>query len=385
MMPRSGSVRLLFVVNNAAFFTSHRLSLGLAAISAGFEVHVACPPSAALDALLARGFHIHAVPLARGRNTIASEGGTLRALVRLYRQLRPDIVHHVTVKPVLYGSLAARVARVPAVVNAMSGLGYLYTTSGWVASVRRATVETLYRVAFRHPRMRVIFQNPDDLASFVRRGLVRRRDARLVRGSGVDPAEFRPLPEPEDCPPRIVLPARLLWDKGVGEFVEAARLLKSRGVAATAVLVGDVDEGNPSSVPVEHIEQWVKDGSVEWWGFRSDMANVYALSSIVCLPSYREGVPRSLLEAASCARPIVTTDVPGCREVVADGSNGLLVPVQDVAALADALQSLVQDPELRQRMGRAGRRRVENEFTAELLVGQQLDIYRELKANLSSS
>ncbi len=382
MTTRNVPPRLLIVVNNAAFFTSHRLPLGLAAIAAGFEVHVACPPSPALDALPAHGFHVHPVPLSRGRNTLASEGGTLRALIRLYRRLRPDIVHHVTVKPVLYGSLAARIARVPAVVNAMSGLGYLYTTSGSVAALRRAAVETLYRVAFRQPKLRVIFQNPDDRDIFVRRRLLRSRDTRLVRGSGVDPDEFIQRPEPEGDNPFIVLPARLLWDKGVGEFVEAARLLRSRGVVATLVLVGDVDEGNPSSVPLDQLERWVSEGTVEWWGFRSDMPDVYARSSIVCLPSYREGVPRSLLEAASCGRAIVTSDVPGCREVVTDGVNGLLVPHRDAVALADALQSLIQAPERRTRMGRAGRHRVEQEFTVDFLVGQQLAIYRELTAEV---
>ncbi len=378
MTTRIAPPRLLIVVNNAAFFTSHRLPLGLAAIAAGFEVHVACPPSPALDALNAQGFHAHPVPLSRGRNTLASEGQTLRALIRLYRGLRPDIVHHVTVKPVLYGSLAARIAGVPAVVNAMSGLGYLYTTSGSVAALRRTIVETLYRVAFRHPKLRVIFQNPDDRDIFIGRRLVRSADARLVRGSGVNPNEFIPVPEPEADKPIIVLPARLLWDKGVGEFVEAARLLRSRGVEANAVLVGEVDVGNPSSVPLDQLERWVSEGAVEWWGFRSDMPDVYARTNIVCLPSYREGVPRSLLEAASCGRPIVTTDVPGCREVVADGVNGLLVPPRDAVALADALQSLIEAPELRARMGRAGRQRVEQEFTLDFLVGQQLAIYREL-------
>lgn len=378
MTGQASRPRLLLVVNNASFFVSHRLPLGLAAIAAGYEVHVACPPSEALDALAGHGFVPHAVPIARGRNTPGSEIATLRALFRLYREIRPDIVHHVTVKPVLYGSLAARMAGVPAVVNAMSGLGYLYTTTGLSAWLRRAAVETAYRFAFRQPELRVIFQNPDDRDVFVRRRLVRERDTVLIRGSGVDPSQFVPSPEPAVGDPIILLPARMLWDKGVGEFVDAARRLMARGVRARPVLVGDVDEGNPSSVPRERIQDWVAEGVVQWWGFRRDMPEVYADTSIVCLPSYREGVPKSLLEAAACGRAIVTSDVPGCREVVTHGLNGLLVPPRDPAALADALQALIDDPPRRARMGAAGRRRVESEFTAEFLVGQQLALYRDL-------
>lgn len=370
--------RLLFVVNNAAFFTSHRLPLGLAAAAEGYDVHVACPPSPALDALAARGFTVHPVPIERRRHTIVSEGRALRALTLLYRDLRPDIVHHVTVKPVLYGSLAARLAGVPALVNAMSGLGYLYTTTGGVASLRRGVVETIYRVAFRHPRLRVIFQNPDDRDAFVRRRLVRARDAVLVRGSGVDPCVFAPAPEVGGSVPVIVLPARVLWDKGVGEFVDAARLLRARGVSFRAALVGDVDPGNPTSVPEEQIREWVAEGVVEWWGHRADMPAVYARSSVVCLPSYREGVPKALLEAAASGRSIVASDVPGCREVVVAGETGLLVPPRNAAALADALETLLADPQLRARLAAAGRRRVESEFTVDLIVAQHVALYRDL-------
>lgn len=370
--------RLLFVVNNAAFFASHRLPLGRAAIEAGYDVHVACPQSPALVALAEQGFTVHPVPIERTRHTIATETGALRALVRLYRELRPDVVHHVTVKPVLYGSLAARLARVPAVVNAMSGLGYLYTARGVAAALRRGVVEAVYRVAFRHGRLRVIFQNPDDMTVFVRRRLVRSRDTVLVRGSGVDAHEFVPSPEPEADAPVIVLPARLLWDKGVGEFAAAARLLRARGFRFRAVLAGDVDEGNPSSVPLAQLHEWVDEGVVEWWGFRGDMPAVYGQSSIACLPSYREGVPKALLEAAACGRPIVTSDVPGCREVVTDGETGLLVPPRDAAALANALGALLADAQLRARLGAAGRQRVEREFTVELVVAQQLALYRDL-------
>lgn len=370
--------RLLFVVNNAAFFTSHRLPLGLGAIGRGYEVHVACPPSPALDALPAHGFHVHPVPLSRGRNTPGSESRTLRALVRLYRRVKPDIVHHVTVKPVLYGSLAARIAGVPAVVNAVSGLGYLYTTAGAAAWLRRTAVETLYRVALRHPRMRVIFQNADDLHALVSRGLVRGRDAVLVRGSGVDLSAFAAAAEPEGTPPLVVLPARMLWDKGVGDFVEAAKILQGRGVQLRAVLVGDVDPGNPTSVPVARIREWVSSGVVEWWGQRDDMPEVLPASSVVCLPSYREGLPKALLEAAACARPIVATDVPGCREVVVHGTTGRLVPPREPAALADALESLLADPVARSRMGAAARALAEREFSVQRVVSEQLALYREL-------
>lgn len=369
--------RLLFVVNDAPFFVSHRLPLAVAARAAGYEVHAAVPADTpATSRITAAGIAVHHLPLHRSATNPVSEARTVIALVRLYRRLRPDIVHHVTVKPVLYGSMAARLTRVPAVVNAVSGLGYIFLAQGPSAAARRAAVRAAYRVAFRHPRVRTIFQNPDDLEGFTRSGLLPAHSAVLIRGSGVDLREFTATPE-QDGRVIVMLPARMLWDKGVGEFVAAARQLNAVGVDARFVLVGESDL-NRAAVPTEQLRAWHDEGTVEWWGRRDDMPATLARAHVVCLPSYREGLPKVLLEAAACQRAIVTTDVPGCRDAIENGETGLLVPVRDADALATAIRRLVGDPVLRQRMGRAGRARAERDFSVARVVEATLATYREL-------
>jgi glycosyltransferase involved in cell wall biosynthesis len=370
---------VLFVVNQARFFVTHRLVLAEAAAHAGYDVHVAVPDGPGTSAITERGFPVHSVPFDRGGMNVAADLRTATALVALYRELRPDLVHHVTVKPVLYGSLAARALNVRAVVNAVSGLGYLEIARDRRAQAVRAVVRRLYRLAFRRPRLRVIFQNPDDRASFEHAGIVRPGQASLIHGSGVDLDAFAPVPVPQG-PPVVLLPARMLWDKGVGEFVDAARRLRSAGSDARFVLVGDTHE-NPAAVPADRLAAWVREGVVEWWGHRDDMPAALSAASVVCLPSYREGCPKALLEAAACGRPIVTTDVPGCRDVVRDGVEGLLVPARDAGSLAAAIARLLDDAELRRTCGELGRARAERDFGVARVVAATLTIYRELLAD----
>ena len=321
------------------------------------------------------GFAHHLLPLSRPGIGMVREIRSALAIWRLVRRLRPDIVHLVTIKPVIYGGLAARLARVPAVVSAISGLGYVFLARGTGAALRRRLVFTAYRIALGHPNGRVIFQNRDD-ATLLEAAVPRGHSA-LIRGSGVDPTRFRVFPLPEG-PPLVVLAARLLWDKGVGEFVEAARILSERGVRARFALVGETDSENRSGIPADVVEEWRRDGVVEIWGRRDDMPEVFAQSTLVCLPSYREGLPKVLIEAAACGRAIVTTDVPGCREIVRDRDNGLLVPARDAQALAEGLRELIEDRELRDRMGVRGRERVEAEFADEHVVRATLDLYAQL-------
>jgi glycosyltransferase involved in cell wall biosynthesis len=370
--------RLLFVVNNAAFFASHRLCIGIGARDVGFQVHVAAAPSPALEALRGHGFTVHPIPLHRKAHDPAREARTLVALLQLYRRLRPDVVHHVTVKPVLYGSIAARLAGVPAVVNAVSGLGYVFLARGALARLRRTVVLGAYRLGFGHPNLRVIFQNDDDAALFVEGGLLDPDRVVMIRGSGVDLDRFRPVASPAGTPV-VVLPSRMLFDKGVGEFVAAARALRAAGVAARFVLVGEPDPGNPASVSHAQLDAWQSEGMVEWWGPRRDMPEVLGSSQVVCLPSYREGMPKVLLEAAASGRAIVTTDVPGCRDAIVPGVTGLLVPVRDSGALAQALDRLLTDQALRQRLGDAGRRRAEELFAERLVVQRTLETYEALR------
>jgi glycosyltransferase involved in cell wall biosynthesis len=369
--------RLLFADNSARTFLSHRLSLARAARGAGFEVLVTTPNEPAATEILSAEFNFHPIPLTRqGTNPF----GELKAVVsfcHLYRRLRPDLVHHFRIKPVLYGGIAARLAGIPAVVNTVTGLGFTFLADGTRASARRFLVKQGLRHAFRHSNQRIIFQNPEDQGEFLEAGIISEHDAILIKGAGVDVEVFKPVVESEG-PPLVMLPSRMLWHKGVGEFVAAARALRANGVNARFALVGDTDPGNPAAVPRAQLETWGDSGIVEWWGWREDMSTVLARAHVVCLPSYREGMPKVLIEAAAAGRPIVTTQTPGCREAVRDGQNGLLVPVRDIESLVTALRALIENPGLRARLGACGREIAVREFSEAVVISQTLNIYRDL-------
>lgn len=369
--------RLVFVVNRLEFLLSHRLPLVLAAQQAGYDVHVIAPPGDDASVLHARGVPVHAWRLDRGGQNAAAEGAALLHLTQLYRRLGPRVVHHVTVKPVLYGSLAARATAVRGVVNAVSGLGYVFMSTGRAAALRRAALRPLYRAALCGPRTVVILQNEADRAELVAQGVLEGARIVMVPGSGVDVRRFEPRPVPPG-PPLVVLPARLLKDKGVEEFAAAAAALRARGVAARFALVGDLDPSNPSCVTQAQVDGWVSAGTLEWWGRRADMPEVYAQASVVCLPSYREGMSKALLEAAAAGRPIVTSDAPGCREVVDGGRLGPLVPVGDAAALTEALAGLLLNAPKRQALGAALADFARERFDERLVVDRHLRVWSEL-------
>lgn len=365
--------KLLFVVTEDWYFVSHRLPLAEAAQAAGFEVAVATRVGRQADVICNAGIRLIPFELSRrGGNPLAE----VMALWRLYRLERPDLVHHVALKPVMLGALAAWLARVPAQVNVVAGLGWLFTSSGRFVRLLRPVLRRMLGRLLMQPCSLTIVQNPEDQALLERSGVTVTR-LRLIRGAGVDVHAFYPVPPPPE-PVCIVLASRMLWDKGVGEFVEAARSLTGAGVNARFVLVGAPDPANPSSVPESTLRAWHGQHGVEWWGRREDMPAVLQAAHIACLPSYREGLPKSLLEAAACGLPIVTTDAPGCREVVTDGVTGLLVPVRDADALAAALKKLINDADLRRRMGEQLRLRAETEFGQENVIAQTLAVYREL-------
>jgi glycosyltransferase involved in cell wall biosynthesis len=284
----------------------------------------------------------------------------------------------VTPKPVLYGTIAARFAGTPAVVNAISGMGHVFAHNGDGMQILRGAVSAGYHLALRHKRMRLIFQNVDARADFLRRGWARADEAVLIRGSGVDVDAFRVAEPRPSRVPVVSLVSRMLWTKGVREFMEAAVQLRRDGVSARFVLVGDPDPGNPASVPGETLLDWARSGAVEWWGYRSDIPRVLRESDVACLPSYLEGLPKSLVEAAAAGLPIVATDVPGCREVVRDGENGFLVPLRDARALAAALRRLLEDRALRERLGATSRERAEREFTLDAVCEAHVQLYRAL-------
>ena len=373
--------RLLFLVNIPRFFMSHRLALALAARDAGHEVHVATSDHDRENVarIRATGLTWHGLPLHQHGTNPMLELGALGSILGLYRELRPDLVHHVTVKALLYGNLAARLSGVPAVVNTVSGLGYVFSSRDRRSRLLRGAVSQGYRLLLRHPNACTIFQNPDDRQHFVQRGLVRAGQTRVIRGSGVDVRLFSPQPEPGGIP-RVLFVGRLLWQKGLAEFVEAARRLRQEGVIGRLAIAGYGEPGNPDNVPETTLAAWQEDGLVDWLGQRDDMPQVYAGAALVCLPSWREGVPRALIEAAACGRALVASDVPGCREIVEHGVNGLLVPPRDAASLADALRRLLEDTALRRRMGAAGRELAVQEFSLERVNAETLALYDSLLA-----
>jgi glycosyltransferase involved in cell wall biosynthesis len=372
---------LLYVVNVAWYFCLHRLHLAQAARDAGFEVHVAASPDTPAHArqIAESGFIFHPLRLRRGTWSVLGELRLSGTLLRLYRSVRPDLVHHVTIKPVLCGTLAARVAKVPAIVNSVPGLGFVFTATDRWAGLRRRAVQLAYRVLFAARSVRVIFENQDDLGLFVGEGIVSASRAALIRGVGVDLERFRPGAARTGVP-LVVLVARMLWDKGVREFCAAAARLKAAGVGARLVLVGGLDPGNPAAVPEGWLNEQQRAGSVEWWGQRDDIPAIYAMAHIVCLPSYREGLPTVLLEAAACGCALVASDVPGCREVVRDGETGVLVRARDEAALAQGLRALIEDAALRTRLADSARALVVGEFSAGQVAAATNRLYRELLA-----
>lgn len=341
--------------------------------AAGYNVVVLTPEGPGVDAIMSAGLTWYPIPYDAGGMNPIRDLKTFHSLVRLFRLLRPGIVHNVTVKPVLYGTLAARLTGVPRVINAISGLGYLFTAD---RRFQRSIGVMLYRLFLHHPDMRVILQNREDLEFFNLHRLAPTDTMRLVRGSGVDMSIFRTRTH-ERSAPIIMQTSRMLADKGVREFIAAARQVKKRWPAARFLLVGPLYPGNPSAIPQEELDAAQREGAIEWLGYRSDIPELLARTSIYCLASYREGLPKSLLEAAACALPLVTTDTSGCREVVTDGDSGLLVPVADAHTLAQAIERLLDDPLLADRLGVRARERVEREFAMDVIVDQILALYAE--------
>ncbi|MEO8607725.1 MAG: glycosyltransferase family 4 protein [Chloroflexota bacterium] len=372
--------RLLYLVNIPRFFVTHRLPLARAARDAGYDVHVATASGdeTNIDIIRAEGFPFHPLPLSQHGMNPLQELRTLAAIIRLYRDLRPDLVHMVTIKAVIYGGIGARLARIPALVYAITGLGYLYSESGLKVTLARTGANMAFRLALGHPNAKLIFQNPDDRALFVQNRMITEARTQVIKGSGVDMNVFHPEPE-TDGDPVVLFAGRLLWKKGLGVFVDAAERLKKMGVKARFVVVGYPEPSSPAAVPMSQLETWAKLGLIEWWGKRDDMPAVFAASHVVCLPSsYGEGIPKVLIEAAACGRAVVTTDTPGCREITRQGENGLLVPKDDPAALADAIRQLVEDSNLRRAMGACGRQIAANEFSETLVFDQTFSLYRVL-------
>jgi glycosyltransferase involved in cell wall biosynthesis len=367
-------MKVIYLVPDDGFFWSHRRELAAAVLEAGCQVVVATPPGPFRERILAHGFEHRPIRMTRSLAPL-DFARSMRDVVALYRAERPDLVHHVSMRAVLCGGLAARLAGVPSVVNLVTGLGWVFSSA---PSALRRGVEQAYRIALRDPRNWTVFQNPDDRDDFVRRRLVAPERASVILGSGVDTHGIRPAPEPGGVP-TVLLAARMLAPKGVSDLVEAGRILRARGVEHRIVLAGNPDVRNPSSIPVETLRAWNAEGAAHWVGHADDVGALLASCHVACLPSYyREGVPRFLLEAMAAGRPIVTTDTPGCRELVPQGKSGVLVAPRRPDELAGALQALFSDGAARRRMGSAGRVLVDEHFALDKVIEQTFDVYGQV-------
>ena len=373
--------KILFVVTEDWYFCSHRLPLAEAAREAGFDVAVATRISKHEEVIHAAG--IRTIPLqrlSRSSINIFRELAAFYELLMIYHFEQPDLVHQVALKPTIYGSFAAYLTNVPARVSALGGLGFVFSSNGKLAKVLKSVLIALFRYIFNNSRSRVIVQNAQDYATLAERAGVRRENLRLIPSAGVDITKYFLKPMLEGVP-IVVLASRMLWDKGIGEFKDAAILLRQQGIKARFVLVGEPDVENPSSVSHAELAAWNEAGLVEWWGFQNDMPNILSQARIVCLPTYYgEGVPKVLIEAMACGRPIVTTDMPGCKELVASGDSGVLIRPRDSGALAEAIKTLLVSPAICSSMGVNGRKIAEQEYSLTQVVAETLSVYRELGA-----
>jgi glycosyltransferase involved in cell wall biosynthesis len=372
-------MKIVLFANTDWYLYNFRRSLALALHRAGHELLLLSPPGPYGEKLQALGLRWEALPMERRSLNPLREVALLRHLAALLRREQPALVHGFTIKCAVYGSLAARLAGVPARVNAVAGMGYVFTSDDLKARALRPVVRALLRLALDGEGARLILQNNDDVALFERAGLIDPSRIRLVRGSGVDCSRFtKRTGERSSGPLRVLVAARLLWDKGLEEYVAAARELLAEGRRIEFLLAGTPDPGNPAAVPEETVRGWVSEGVVNWLGHVDDMATLLGAVDVVALPSYREGLPKTLIEAAACAQPLITTDVPGCREVVTDGVDGLLVPVRDAKALAQAIRRLDDDPVLARRLGEAAWAKAHAEFDERIVIRRTVDVYREL-------
>lgn len=383
--PSARRPKLLFIFSDDRFFWSHRLPVARAALRNGYEVIIATGVYSYAQQIREEGFRLIPLELIRKNRSPWKEWKAIRQLRRIYRTEQPDLAHQVAIKAVLYGSIASLGLPAVPTINALTGLGYLVASPSRKAAFLRFLIWRAFRFLLNRPNKRVLVENRDDRDLLVAKLKISPERVVVTRGSGVDIDLFQPAPEPAGTPV-VTLASRMLWIKGVKEFVEAAKLLQAKSVAARFVLAGDTDLNNPSCVPRQQLLEWHNSGIVEWWGHQQDMPQVFKQSNLVCLPSRGgEGVPKVLMEGAACGRAIVTTDVPGCREIVRQGVNGLMVPPGDAVALAGAIEDLLNDFATRRQMAIRCREIAVDEFSEAAVVRQTLALYSELLSARSPS
>jgi len=381
MTPSSISKRknvVIYIANTSWYLYNFRLSLMIKMIEKGWKVLAVAPEEEYKQQIEDAGIVFRNIPQSRKVVSPLADFLFSFRLFNLYLKEKPTLVHLFTIKPAVYGSISASFGRVKGIVISVTGLGYMFMTNGLQANLLRLIVNSLYKISFLGNNKCVIFQNPDDKVAFISGKLLKSENAFLIRSSGVDIKRFIPAEKPKG-EPVILMSARMLWAKGVGDLVSAARLLRDWRVPGKVILAGSSDSGNPTAIPEEQLNKWNSEGVVLWIGYQKDIQKTYSSALIGVLPTYYpEGVPKSLIEAAACGLPLVATDMPGCREVVRDGENGFLVPVKDPKALAIAIKNLIENEELRLKMGKRSREIVETEFLQDKIISETISIYERV-------
>lgn len=363
--------KIIFVVNVDWFFISHRLPLALEALKKGYKVHIACGITDKKEYLESLGLIVHNLSISRSGTGIKNELNTFIEIYRVLKKINPDIAHFISIKPVLYGGIASRFLDIPKKVFSISGLGFIFIKQGLKATIVKLIIKRMYNFALGGKNSHVIVQNPDD-----RKVVKSIKDVptTLIRGSGVDLNQYAYIEE-NDKKIKIVMACRLLKDKGVFEFVEAAKILKKKDSFAEFILYGDIDIHNPATLSNEELKKIKKDNYVEVHGFSSDISSIFLDANIIVLPSYREGLPKVLIEAAACGRAVVTTDVPGCRDAIEANVTGFLCKVRDINSLSEEIEKLILNKDLRNSMGKAGRKLAQKEFDIRKVVEKHFEIY----------
>lgn len=374
--------KLLFVVNNPDFFVSHRLGIAEEAIKQGYEVSLACPEGKGIGQIECLGVDIHRIPVKRTSHGWLAQFRFMLHSLRICRAVKPDLCHLVTLKTFLVAGFAAKLAGIPCRIGSISGLGFLFISESWKTRLFRFILRPFFRWVMAGRNTRVIFQNDTDKELMIRYVGLAESNCIMIRGSGVDLDAFPYVPEPEGRP-QVVMASRLLKDKGVMEYVQAARMLKEQGVEADFILAGEPDVVNPATVTLGDIQPYIDDESINWIGHCDDIAGLFARSHIVVLPSYREGFPKVLIEAAACGRVVVTTDVPGCRDAIINGETGLLVRGKDSVDLANAIQKLTEDADIMQFMGRKAHRHAKQNYSVKQAIEAHIKAYSNLTPSLS--
>ena len=365
--------KLLFIVNVDWFFVSHRLPIAKKAIEEGFEVHLACDVTDKLEEIIEAGITVHIIPFSRSGVNFFKEVLTFIDLAKVVRSVSPNIIHGISSKGVVFAGMISQFFRTERLIASISGLGYVFVDKSFRARALRWLVTFLYRMALRSANS-VIFQNKDDQTIFFKHKIASSQNSTLIRGSGVDLDNFYYTPEPTGDLV-VMFVARLLKDKGIIEFSEAAKVIRKR-MDARFVVVGDLDPHNPNSLSTLELNNLIKTKHIEYWGFSDDVNQVMPLSHIIVLPSYREGLPKTLIEASACGRPVVTTDVPGCRDAIIPDVTGLLVQAKDITGLVEAIENLLNNKQRRLSFGNAGRKLAEEHFDINGVVAKHVSIYK---------